>query len=150
MKFPILAAAILSVALLTSCGSFEKKWTESVTAYESGAVKSPEGPWKGSWTTKTNGHTGGLRAIVSESEKKPGELDFHYHATWGEKNNIEGGYKVGFPAQRRGSRTLVDGSKSLGIFGTFGHKATITPSQFKATYSKKSGVLGYFNMTRPR
>ena len=47
-------------------------------------------------------------------------------------------------------RGIGRGSKSLGIFGTFGHKATITPSQFKATYSKKSGVLGHFNMTRPR
>ena len=143
-------AAILSVLFLTSCGSFEKKWAKSVAAYESGAVKSPEGPWQGSWTTKTNGHTGDLRAIVTESKKKPGELDFHYHATWGKKNNIQGAYKVGFPAQRRGSRTLVDGSKSLGLFGTFRHEATITPSQFKATYSKKSGVLGYFDMTRPK
>jgi hypothetical protein len=147
MKAPSYLVFLLPALLLCSCGNFEKKWEASVAEYRAGKVSSPEGPWIGTWTTTTNGHTGDLRAIVSESKKKPGELDFHYHATWGKF--FSGGYEVGFPAKKNGSRTLVDGEKNLGAFGTFGHRATITRSSFDATYSSKKGDLGTFEMNRP-
>ncbi|MEM1442292.1 MAG: hypothetical protein AAGF67_08120, partial [Verrucomicrobiota bacterium] len=75
MKLPLLFSFLLTASLFTSCTSFEKEWETAVADYQSGAIKSPEGPWTGNWTTTTNGHTGDLRAIVKESPAKPG----HYN-----------------------------------------------------------------------
>ncbi|MEM6278702.1 MAG: hypothetical protein AAF733_04440, partial [Verrucomicrobiota bacterium] len=66
MKLFSFCSVLLSAFLLTSCASFEKQWDAAVADYQSGAVRTPEGPWTGSWTTSTNGHTGDLRAIVKE------------------------------------------------------------------------------------
>ena len=140
--FPLFAAFALS-----SCVGFEQDWKKAVADYESGKTSTPEGPWAGSWTTTTNGHDGNLRAIVSESKSEPGEYDFRYHATWAKI--LSGGYTVAFPARRSGSRYLVNGEKSLGPFGTFGHRATITEKSFNATYSNDREELGEFQMTRP-
>jgi hypothetical protein len=147
MKTPSLLLLTLAGFLLTSCGSFEREWKQSVADYQSGKVASPAGPWSGTWATSTNGHTGNLRAIVSPSEKKPGEYDFRYHATW--KKILSGAYIVTYPVQKSGATYRADGEEKLGIFGTFGHKATITGKQFKATYSNDKGDLGTFEMTRP-
>ncbi len=138
---------ILAALSLCSCMTFEQDWKKAVAAYESGKTKSPEGPWIGNWTTTTNGHEGDLRAIVSKSKSTPGDYDFHYHATW--KKILSGGYQVSFPVRRSGSRYLVDGEKDLGLFGAFGHRATITRNAFDATYSNDREELGEFHMTRP-
>lgn len=135
----------LCALVLTSCGSFERQWQQSVADYKSGKVKSPEGPWTGNWGTKTNGHTGTLRAIVSEAPD--GEYDFRYHATW--KRILSGSYSVRFPGTRSGSTLKVDGTKKLGIFGTFRHRATIRKNSFEATYSNDKGDLGTFQLKRP-
>lgn len=142
---PVLAA-ILSFSLV-GCVGFERKWGKAVAAYESGETSSPAGPWVGEWETKSNGHTGDLRAIVTPSEKKSGEYDFHYHATWAKI--LSGAYRVSFPVEKQGSRYIANGEKSLGIFGKFGHKATISGDQFRATYSNDKGDLGTFEMSRP-
>lgn len=131
--------------LLASCGSFERQWRQSVADYKAGRVRSPEGPWTGDWGTKTNGHTGTLRAIVTEAPG--GEYDFRYHATW--KKILSGSYSVRFPGKRSGSTLKVDGKKKLGLFGTFRHRATISGNSFEATYSNDKGDLGTFRLMRP-
>lgn len=141
---PVIAAVAMC---LTSCGTFERKWNAAVADYHAGKTKGPEGPWTGTWYTKTNDHTGDLRAVVSPSDKKPGEYDFHYHATWA--RIFSGGYRVTYPVQRRGSRYLVDGDHRFPLFGTFQHKGTITRDRFEATYSSDREEIGTFSMRRP-
>lgn len=143
---PFLPLALAGL-FLSGCGTFHRDWKKSVAEYESGKVVAPAGPWKGSWTTATNGHSGDLRAIVTPSPDEPGQYDFHYHATW--PPIFSGAYKVRFPVIRRGQRHLANGEKKLGIFGTFGHKATISNDSFEATYSNDKGDLGSFRMRRP-
>lgn len=138
---------LLTALTLSGCVTFERDWKAAVADYEEGKVASPAGPWEGSWTTKTNGHDGGLRAIVSESQTTPGEYDFRYHATWAKI--LSGIYTVNYPVKRHGSRYLVDGKENLGIFGTFGHRATISRESFEATYSNDRGDLGEFHLARP-
>jgi len=137
----------LAALFLSGCGTFEREWKKSVAEYQSGNVASPAGPWTGSWTTATNNHTGDLRAIVTPAADKPGEYDFHYHATWAQV--LSGAYKVRYPVTRRGGSYLANGEENLGPFGTFGHKATISKNSFKATYSNDKGDLGTFGMRRP-
>ena len=145
-SLPILTLALAGL-FLTSCGTYERKWNQSVAEYKSGKITSPAGPWTGSWTTASNGHTGDLRAIVTTATDEPGKYDFHYHATWADI--FSGAYKVRYPVTRRGGTYLANGEETLGIFGTFGHKATITKNTFKATYSSDKDDLGDFEMRRP-
>ena len=145
MKYLALPTVIMACLLMTGCVGFESQWKQSITEYHAGKISHPEGPWTGTWTTKTNGHTGALRAIVTKAPNV--EYDFRYHATWAKI--LQGGYKVRFPATRSGSTYTVDGSKDLGIFGDFGHRATITPDSYEASYSNDKGDLGSFYMTRP-
>lgn len=147
MKTPSLFLLSLTGILLTSCGTFERDWKQSVADYQAGTIAAPAGPWTGTWTTATNGHTGNLRAIVTPSDKTPGEYDFRYHATW--KRILSGTYTVSYPVKRSGGIYHADGEEDLGLFGTFGHKARITAKRFEATYSNDKGDLGTFEMTRP-
>ncbi len=148
MKTPFLPLLACVGLLLTSCASFEREWKQSVADYRSGKTSAPAGPWEGTWTTATNGHSGKLRAIVKPAPGAPGEYDFRYHATWGKI--FSGGYSVRFPVKRSGGVYRADGTKDLGLFGSFGHKAKITGQSFEATYSNDKGDLGKFSMRRPR
>jgi hypothetical protein len=148
MRTIALPALLLASILLTACGSFEKKWDQSVAAYKSGSVKAPEGPWQGSWATNTNGHTGDLRAIVT---KKPGSTDeyrFKYHATWGKI--FSGVFGVQYPVEQRGSSFVMEGDHDLGIFSTFEHRGRISNGSFDASYSSKKGDVGSFSLKRPQ
>ncbi len=137
----------LAGLMLSSCGTFQRDWKKAVAEYQSGKSTAPAGPWTGTWTTATNGHTGALRAIVTPAADEPGKYDFHYHATWAKL--FSGAYKVRFPVTRRGDTYLANGEKKLGLFGTFGHKATLSKHSFQATYSNDSGDLGTFSLRRP-
>lgn len=132
---------------LAACSGFERDWQQELASYQAGQLTSPAGPWTGTWTTKTDGHTGNLRAIVTPAADAPGEYDFHYHATWG--RNLSGTYKVRYPVKKQGARHLVDGDLDMGIFGVFSHKAVITKESFEAAYSNNKAEVGTFSMTRP-
>lgn len=141
------AVALAGVLVLVGCGGYERSWKEAVAVYQAGGVAAPEGPWEGEWLTTNNGHRGRLRAIVTKAPEQPGEYDFHYHATWAEA--LAGDYRVRFPVTRRGGRWQVDGPHSMGPFGTFRHRATITADCFEAVYSSDRGDVGSFRMGRP-
>ena len=134
------------VLFLCNCSSFEREWDQSVADYQSGTTVAPYGPWRGQWKTKTNGHTGDLRAIVKRSSQE-GNYTFRYQATWGLL--FRGTYSVTFPGRKQGGAYVIEGKKSLGPFGTFGHKATVNPNSFKASYSNDKGDLGAFTLRRP-
>ncbi len=148
MKTPLVSALACASLLLVGCGSFEREWRQSVAEYRAGRTAAPAGPWAGTWTTATNGHAGKLRAIVKPAPDAPGEYDFRYHATWAKV--FSGAYSVRFPVKKRGGVFRADGEKSMGLFGTFGHKATISEQSFEATYSNDKGDLGAFSMRRPQ
>lgn len=147
MKLHNLTLLLPAALILTSCGTFERDWEQSVAEYKAGKVSSPAGPWTGTWDTRTNGHSGNLRAIVTPSGNGDGQYDFRYHATWAKI--LSGTYTVRFPVKRSGSGYTANGEKNLGPFGTFGHRAKIRGNQFRATYSSDKGDLGSFLLQRP-
>ena len=146
MIFLRILVAGTAALFLCQCSSFEKEWTQSVANYQSGKVNAPFGPWQGDWSTITNNHTGGLRAIVKPSLKKD-HYTFRYHATWA--SIFQGSYSVDFPGKKQGDYYIIEGDKSLGIFGNFGLKAIVTNSSFEAKYSNDKGDLGSFTLRRP-
>lgn len=147
---PFLLLSLAAATLFaTSCASvYNREYDKAVSEYSAGRTKSPEGPWEGTWTTTTNGHTGPLRCIVSEDKKNPGHYDFKYRASW--QKIFSGTFKVNYAARRSGSTTLVNGTEDLGLFGKFQHDATIRPGSFKSVYRKVDGEeVGGFQLKRP-
>ncbi len=147
MKIPSLLLVLVISVLLTSCGSFERDWKQSVAQYQARSVSSPSGPWTGTWSTPGNGHTGNLRAIVKPSPSTPGEYRFRYHATWAKV--FSGGYTVSYPVTGSPGNYAANGKENLGGFGTFDHTAKITKTKFTASFSNNKGDVGKFAMTRP-
>ena len=141
---------LLICTLLSSCASprFERDWNEAVSSFENGKVSAPSGPWSGTWTTSTNGHTGDLRCIVSPVDESEDRYRFRYHATW--KQILAGTFPVEYQVTKSGGKRFhVEGSQDLGLFGAFSHKGEITKDSFQATYSSDDGDLGSFEMKRP-
>ncbi|MEM7698472.1 MAG: hypothetical protein AAF236_08730 [Verrucomicrobiota bacterium] len=148
MKTLPLPLLFIAIALtFTACSSFERDWRKAVADYEAGGVEAPNGPWSGTWTTTSNGHSGDLRAIVTPDGTSDGDYKFRYHATW--LGGFSGTFPVTYPVTRSGSRWKVTGEENLGIFGSFRHDGTITKNRFDATYSDDQGAVGEFKMTRP-
>jgi len=144
------ATLIVFCSILCSCASpkFEREWNRSVAEYKTQRTSTPTGPWNGKWLTKTNGHEGALRCIVTEVENQPGKLQFWYHATWAEVFSAP--FKVKYDIEEKSrSHFKIEGTENLGVFGTFNHDATITASSFTAKYSNKKGAVGRFKMDRP-
>ncbi|MEX2577853.1 MAG: hypothetical protein WD342_02250 [Verrucomicrobiales bacterium] len=135
------------VSVLTCSCTFNRDWNEAVANYREGKYKTPGGPWTGTWTTRTNGHTGDLRAIVTPVPEEENQYDFRYHATW--SRIFSGAFKVRYVAEPRNGGFVVNGEESLGLFGKFNHRAKIDDDSFEATYSNDKGELGQFSMTRP-
>ncbi len=148
MKTLPIFLSVIAGLLFTSCASFERDWRQAIADYEGGAASTPAGPWIGEWTTTSNGHTGALRAIVTKVEGSSNEYDFRYHATWAKV--LSGTYKVRYPVTGGPGRYTAKGEENLGLFGRFGHSASISNNSFNATYSNKKGDIGKFALKRPQ
>ena len=150
MKATRFFICLLSLLFLASCAGarFERDWNTAIADHESGKTNAVTGPWTGTWTTATNGHTGDLRCIVESNDGKTnGPHKFRYHATWGKI--FKGGYNAEYDVKKSGSSYAVTGSKDLGMFGTFDHDGKIRGNQFDATYESTKGDKGAFEMKRP-
>lgn len=127
-------AALAAAASLAApaCTGFPRGWHAARTAHPADPAT---GAWRGTWLSATNGHHGGLRAVVSTIPNQPGMLRFRYRASW--KHILCAGFSVDCLAspQPDGSISL-SGSKDLGTLfgGTFSHSATIHNNSLKATY----------------
>ncbi len=160
MHFIRLFTSIFVVSVLASCASarFEKDWKTAVADQSSGKGDPVSGPWAGSWTTETNGHTGKLRCLVTplhdaacqetNGKKLDDQYRFRYHATWGKI--FQGGYTADYDVKKSGSGYQVTGSKDLGPFGEFKHDGKIQGDQFNATYESTKGDKGGFYLNRPK
>ena len=139
---------IVFCIFLCNCASprFEKQWNQSVKTSKTQSTVT--GPWTGKWTTKTNGHEGPLRCIVSEIENEPDKLQFWYHAGWA--GVFSAPFRVKYDVKKTSSNHFeINGTENLGLFGKFNHEAKMSPSSFNAKYSNKKGDVGSFSLNRP-
>ena len=149
MKITILLVLCLPVLFSIGCAGvgFERDWKTAVSDYHDGKIRDEvSGPWQGAWKTKTNGHEGDLRCLVSQSER-PGNYDFRYRATFFKV--LRGGYQVNYDVKKSGGGYDVEGGEDLGLFGKFHHTGRIEGGKFNAKYSNQKGDAGGFEMTRP-
>ena len=139
---------ILLTALLGSCAPGYHSAFKREAALLPYPLVSPEGAWKGSWKSDTNGHHGPLWCIVRPSPGKPGSHDFRYRAGWGVLRF--GNYTHTTPTTRnRDGSLILDGAMGLPAgLGTYTVRGDITPTTFDATYNSKHD-RGTLTLRRP-
>jgi hypothetical protein len=147
-----LAAALAGVAIivaLSSCGagSYSRGFNNASSGFGRPA-RNAEGPWKGTWKSHVNGHSGPLWCIVQPTPDRPGHYDFRYRAGWGILRF--GDYTHTTPARLAadGSLRLSGAMKLPGGFGTYQVDGILTREAFDATY-RSSADHGIMTLRRP-
>src|SRR6478752_6698735 len=82
--------ACLLMFVLASCSiGYSSKWTKAAADTKSKRPTDLTGAWEGTWKSESDGHTGKLRAIVSQPAPPQGPAlrresgyYFLYEATW--------------------------------------------------------------------
>jgi hypothetical protein len=103
------------------------------------------GVWTGCWESCENGHTGSLRANITQID------DAHYCARFRGTffKVLPFSYEVIMKADRQGDAVVLEGAEDLGpLFGgVYTVHATVTGNEFHATYTS-SQDHGLFTMRR--
>lgn len=138
--------ALTGFSLLLGCSSYESRWKAAATRPAS-AADGLAGRWEGTWQSEANGHSGGLRCIVTRTGDDTFEAD--YHATYWKIFGF--GYAMPLRAGRReGDVVHFNGDADLGWLagGNYHYDGRATGEEFYCTYRSKSDH-GFFKMTRP-
>jgi hypothetical protein len=132
------------LAGLGGCSTFDRDYQKALDARTSG--EGIQGPWEGRWKSE-GGHGGDkLRALLERTAPDT------YHARF--RAQYWGIFAADEDVDLHVSSTApikAAGEADLGFFkgGVYQYDATITPSQFDATYKSKYDH-GQFNLARPK
>lgn len=138
---------LLTVSFLASCGSsYHADFAKAEKNFK--LKKSPEGPWKGSWESEVNGHSGPLWCLVSQSEKETMLWDFRYRAGWGILQFGDYLHQVKAKSHVPGSLLLDARMKLPNQLGTYAVKGELTDKTFNVRYQGQ-GDRGTMILTRP-
>lgn len=134
-------------ALLASgCGAirFNRAWSRFESAAYDGGMA---GRWKGEWRSEWNGHSGGLRCLMTR------QAEDHYLAwffsTYGWFFFFQ--HETVFHVVGDEAETLrFEGEQDLGklVGGVYRYAGTATPDVFHATFRAENGDEGVFEMQR--
>lgn len=150
MRFLWLVLPLLIGSLLPSCSTFAYQADfEKAVAAAPPAPADPTGPWKGSWKSNMNGHSGPLWCMVNPTPGAQDSYDFRYHAGWGKFEF--GDFTHTVPGAMTPANTLaVQGKMELaGFVGTYTVDGTATKDTFKAKYKSDQGDHGTMTLKRP-
>ena len=138
--------AFLGLAIIfTGCSTFEQDWRHSVLQAPAKAG-SPVGPWKGTWLSQKNGHTGELRCIVTQLT--PDTYEYRFKATYWKLFRYS--YNVNLLTTCKEGTCTFKGTEDLGFLagGLYSYEGVINDTNFNSTYSCKFDH-GTFQMSRP-
>ncbi|MFT6239762.1 MAG: hypothetical protein ACJAQT_001843 [Akkermansiaceae bacterium] len=141
---------LLATFLLASCSKYSGDFQTAAKNFKPEAVPlTPAGPWKGTWKSEVNGHTGPLWCLVSQDKKDLTIWNFRYRAGWGILKF--GDYNHPVKTKLTGNRKLpLQGEMTLpNNFGTYKVIGTLTPENFKVRYNG-NGDKGTMTLTRPK
>ena len=141
--------AVAGVALLLTgacgCSSFDRHW--EAAASRIALADHLEGRWVGTWSSDVNGHSGGLRCVVTKMDGKIYRAA--YRATFAKI--LTARYTVVLHGRNQEGRTYVEGSHDLGWLagGLYHYQGSSDGERFVSTYHSKSDY-GQFDMARPQ
>ena len=133
------------------CASYDAKWNAAAAQPTPGSAPADDitGARAGTWTSDADGHTGGLRAIISK--KADNQYEAHFHATY-KLWFCPCSFQITIPMQvdedAQGWKHF-EGTAALGWpWGEFSHKGSANATRFKSAYQSKQDQ-GVFEMKRP-
>ena len=141
-------ALVLALCLLASgCGAirFHRAWSSYEPVAEATGM---EGRWKGEWRSEWNGHSGGLRCLMTPREEE-GCYRAWFFSTYAGILFFQ--YQTEFRLDGSGSGSLTfAGEQDLGkvVGGVYRYEGTIVADSFHATYRADNGDHGVFEMRR--
>jgi hypothetical protein len=145
-----LAVTVLILGI-TGCSTFPQDFQRLAAApKKSPDALSIEGPWQGEWRSNS-GHNGQLRCLLARQSASPDSYHARFEAKfWG---IFTAHYDTALRVKAGGSDPLTThlaGDHDLGWLagGVYHYEATVTPTQFDATYKSKADQ-GVFHMRRP-
>jgi hypothetical protein len=147
-RVSFLISAALAFALSSCAGGRYSRGFDQAVATMPRPATTAEGPWKGSWKSKVNGHTGPLWCIVQPTPDRPGFYDFRYRAGWGMIQFGDYTHTVAARAAADGSLKLSGDMVLPGGFGNYRVEGKLTGDAFDATY-KSAGDQGTMTLRRP-
>jgi hypothetical protein len=141
-----LATLLLLLLLAPGCGAIRFR-----NAWSGFAAETPrtgmEGRWKGGWRSEENGHSGGLRCVMTREDEE------HYRAwfysTYARILFFQ--YQTVFTVVGEEDGTLAfEGREDLGkaVGGVYTYEGTVRGDAFEATFRAENGDHGVFEMTR--
>ena len=136
--------ALVALFVLSGCSTFNRDWKASSSKpMPAGSV---EGRWEGKWHSDHNGHTGGLRALVTKLDS--GQYEARFHATYAVVLSFSS--TVNLDVRPAGGLQQFSGSADLGkaAGGLYHYEGKASGTNFFSTYKCPSDH-GTFQMARP-
>lgn len=146
MRRTIFSIIFLSLALcvLTGCSDFDRDWDRLANTKPTNTMDIT-GRWQGSWVSDVNGHSGGLRCIMSRVD------DYTYHARYAATYGgfLHFNYEMDLTSVRESDWIRFAGQADLGgvAGGVYHYDGHANADKFTATY-KSSADHGSFDMKR--
>jgi hypothetical protein len=105
------------------------------------------GRWKGEWRSEWNGHSGGLRCLMTREEE--GRYRAWFYSTYAGVLWFQ--YETLFTVTDEDAGTQrFEGEQDLGstIGGLYRYEGRVVHDEFRATYRAENGDHGVFEMHR--
>jgi len=140
----LLVTALL--ALAPGCGAwrFHDAWSDFEP---SAGASGMEGRWKGEWRSEWNGHSGGLRCLMTPGQD--GRFDAWFFATFAAILFFQYETEFTVVADEGGVQTF-EGEQDLGktAGGLYRYRGTVVGDEFRATFEAANGDHGVFELRR--
>lgn len=158
-----LGRALLALALTPlfgACGAvrFQRAWSGyeppaelADTSPAQPAPSSPasiEGRWRGEWRSSFNGHSGGLRCLLTPVED-PGRVRAWFYSTYASILFFQYQTELALSLAPDG-RVFFEGEQDLGkaVGGVYRYDGVIDGARFHAHFRADNGDYGVFEMRR--
>ncbi|MEM7307479.1 MAG: hypothetical protein AAF682_12450 [Planctomycetota bacterium] len=145
-RLPLLVVPLLLGSGLPSCGAviYRYQWARFEL---DGEARGMEGRWRGDWRSEWNGHSGGLRCMLTE--QAPGAYGAYFYSTFALVLFFRH-ETVFYVIEEEGGVLRFEGSQDLGqgFGGVYTYRGTVEGDLFRATYGAENGDHGVFEMRR--
>lgn len=143
----LVAFAVCVALAVSSCGTlaYNRAWERFEPVGQGDPM---EGRWKGEWRSEENGHSGGLRCMMTREADGAYHARFHSTYAWIFSFRHDTRFHVVGEAEEGGLR--FEGAEDLGktFGGVYRYEGTVAESAFHARYEAENGDHGVFEMRR--
>ena len=141
------ALGIALSLLASSCGAlrFNRAWSSYEPADGRSAM---EGRWRGEWRSEWNGHSGGLRCVMTRDDEGD-DYRAWFYSTYASLLFFQ--HRTLFRVTaREGEALRFEGDEDLGkaIGGVYRYEGTVEGDSFRAEFHAENGDHGVMEMRR--